>query len=96
MLVSYPILALAWRGSVKEATLLVGVVHLPRGHRWVQEVSFQRFIVQARPPTWAVKNQTHNRIVSYTKEPFYTESLKCQDCTIKLPPSIISGVLWLI
>lgn len=49
--ISYPILALAGGGSVLEATLLVCIIHLPRGHCWVQEVSFQRFIVQTRPPT---------------------------------------------
>jgi len=51
MLVSYPVLALAGGGPVLEATLLVCVVHLPGRHCWVQEVSFQRFIVQTRPPT---------------------------------------------
>lgn len=49
--ISYPILALAGGRSVLEATLLVCIIHLPRGHCWVQEVSFQRFIVQTRPPT---------------------------------------------
>jgi len=55
MLVSYPILALARGCSILESTLLVCVVHLPRGHCRVEEVSFQRLIVQTRPPTWAVK-----------------------------------------
>lgn len=52
---SYPIFALTGGGTVLEATLLICIVHLPWSHSGVQEVSFQRLIVQTRSPTRAVK-----------------------------------------
>lgn len=52
---SYHKFALFGGGTVLETTLLISVIHLPWSHCGVQEVSFQRFIVQTHPPTWAVK-----------------------------------------
>lgn len=48
---SYPIFALTGGGTVLETTLLICIVHLPWSHSGVQEVSFQRLIVQTRSPT---------------------------------------------
>ncbi len=52
---SYPIFALTGGDTVLETTLLICIVHLPWSHSGVQEVSFQRLIVQTCSPTWAVK-----------------------------------------
>lgn len=73
---SYPIFALTGGGTVLEATLLICIVHLPWSHSGVQEVSFQRLIVQTRSTTRAVKKKTFNGIGSSTEVSFVSNKRK--------------------